>query len=489
MSALMAVIAAMSLAAPAQAQTAALSISGGTAVDSIPQGTSGNIVLEQAGIGFAGGQIWIDGTLDILSDEVTLTLYDVGSESHWVNQIRLATRNGGSLRDKDNFYRGTTGVFTNGPPPGQLVGSVTQLSGVARFEFWQMYPYPDALIVVNGQSPMMMIEGYGYASIALAYLSDTYQIVNEPTNRILVLLEDGGNDRDYDDYVGILEAPSPASISVPSVVLLTQPEAESVIVTAGLVVGTVTQESSATVPTGSVISQNPGATTSVAAGSAVNLAVSTGPASASDYVLSPTSIVFGDQALNVVSNSQAITLSSTGGTVLSITSIVLSGANTSQFALSNDCGASVPTGSICTITVTFRPTSTGSKTATVVVATDAGTETVTLSGNGVRSVYSVSPTTLAFGNVPRNTTTTAQTVVISNTGTVLLPVNSIKLTGTNPGQFSQTNNCPAQVPVGGSCSASVQFKPTSNGLKSAILKVTTGGGGSATSVALSGTGI
>jgi hypothetical protein len=29
--------------------------------------------------------------------------------------------------------------------------------------------------------------------------------VSGPTNRILVLLEDGGTDRDYDEYVGILE--------------------------------------------------------------------------------------------------------------------------------------------------------------------------------------------------------------------------------------------------------------------------------------------
>ena len=42
--------------------------------------------------------------------------------------------------------------------------------------------------------------------------------------------------------------------------------------------GTVTQQSSATVPAGNVISQNPTAGTSVAAGSAVNLVVSTGPA-------------------------------------------------------------------------------------------------------------------------------------------------------------------------------------------------------------------
>jgi len=204
-SALTVVVAAMSLAAPAQADNLA-SISGGTAVNSIPQGNSGNIVLEQAGIGLAGGQVWVDGTLDNLGDGVTLTLYQVGAESHWRNEIRLGNTSGPKLRDKEDFFRGSTGVFTNGPAPFKLIGSVTQNSGVANFEFWKMNPDPDTKIVVNGQSPMMMVPEYGYASLAFAYLDDNYQIVADPTNRILVLLEDGGTDRDYDDYVGILVA-------------------------------------------------------------------------------------------------------------------------------------------------------------------------------------------------------------------------------------------------------------------------------------------
>jgi MYXO-CTERM domain-containing protein len=47
---------------------------------------------------------------------------------------------------------------------------------------------------------------------------------------------------------------------------------------AGLSLGAITQTSSATVPSGNVISQNPAAGTSVTAGSAVALVVSTGPA-------------------------------------------------------------------------------------------------------------------------------------------------------------------------------------------------------------------
>ena len=187
---------------------AVLSISGGTQVGAIPQGNSGNPVLAQAGIAIADGGIWLDGTLDVLGNGATLTLYDVGSESHWINELRLGNSGGSVLSDLDDHFRGTTESFTNGPAPFQLAGTVAQGSGVADFEFRRIDPTPEYQIVVNGQSPMMMVPEYGFASIALAYLSDANQIVSGPTDRVLVLLEDGGTDRDYDDYIGILEANS-----------------------------------------------------------------------------------------------------------------------------------------------------------------------------------------------------------------------------------------------------------------------------------------
>src|SRR4029079_16381936 len=64
---------------------------------------------------------------------------------------------------------------------------------------------------------------------------------------------------------------------VPNVVGLTQTAASTSITNAGLIVGTVTTQSSTTVPSGSVISQNPAAATQVVIGSAVNLVVSSGP--------------------------------------------------------------------------------------------------------------------------------------------------------------------------------------------------------------------
>jgi beta-lactam-binding protein with PASTA domain len=77
--------------------------------------------------------------------------------------------------------------------------------------------------------------------------------------------------------VHLLVNPGAGSVAVPDVVGLTQASATSAITGAGLVVGTITQQASSTVPAGSVIAQNPTAGQLVAPGSAVNLVISSGP--------------------------------------------------------------------------------------------------------------------------------------------------------------------------------------------------------------------
>ena len=71
----------------------------------------------------------------------------------------------------------------------------------------------------------------------------------------------------------------PAPVVVPSVVGLAQSGAATALNNAGLTVGSITQQTNSTVPAGTVISQNPTAGASVAPGSAVDLVVSSGPAS------------------------------------------------------------------------------------------------------------------------------------------------------------------------------------------------------------------
>jgi len=73
--------------------------------------------------------------------------------------------------------------------------------------------------------------------------------------------------------------PESTAVTVPDVRSLTRSAAETALGNAGLVVGAVTEEASATVPAGRVIRQTPEAGAAVATGTAVALVISTGPAS------------------------------------------------------------------------------------------------------------------------------------------------------------------------------------------------------------------
>ena len=70
---------------------------------------------------------------------------------------------------------------------------------------------------------------------------------------------------------------APVLVEVPDVVGQTQAQAEVAVLAAGLVLGTITEVHSDTVPAGDVISQNPAAGTDVAEGTSVDLSVSLGP--------------------------------------------------------------------------------------------------------------------------------------------------------------------------------------------------------------------
>jgi hypothetical protein len=115
---------------------------------------------------------------------------------------------------------------------------------------------------------------------------------------------------------------------------------------------------------------------------------------------------------------------------------------------------------------------------------------VSLTGTIIVPTYTVSPTALAFGTQAVNTTSAAQTVTVTNTGTVAaLTINSIAVTGGNVlGQFAQTNTCPASLAAGSSCTVSVTFKPTATGVKTSTLAVTVASPATSQSASLSGTG-
>ncbi len=117
--------------------------------------------------------------------------------------------------------------------------------------------------------------------------------------------------------VNLVVSSGPAQISVPNVVGLTQAAATTAITAAGLTVGTVTMQSSSSVAAGDVISQSPAAGASVASGSAVNLVVSSGPAT---YAVSVT--------VSGLASGQSLTVQDNGAD-----SLTFQNNTTQQFAI------------------------------------------------------------------------------------------------------------------------------------------------------------
>jgi hypothetical protein len=67
---------------------------------------------------------------------------------------------------------------------------------------------------------------------------------------------------------------------------------------------------------------------------------------------------------------------------LTITSIALGGTDSGDFTETNNCTTGRKAGGTCTITVTFDPTVTGARTATLSIVDGVGTQTVQLNGTG-----------------------------------------------------------------------------------------------------------
>ena len=196
--------------------------------------------------------------------------------------------------------------------------------------------------------------------------------------------------------------------------------------------------------------------------------------------VAPTTLAFGNQVVNSASAAQVLTLSNTGTGPLNINSITITGANPGDFSRTTTCGTTLAapvapaTSTTCTISVTFKPTVTGARAASVTISSNDVTNptlTVTMTGTGVTPVAGVAPATLTFASQQVATTSAAQAVTLSNTGTAPLAITSIGFTGTNPGDFAQTNTCGASLAAGANCAINVTFTPTAAGARAASLSI------------------
>ncbi len=216
--------------------------------------------------------------------------------------------------------------------------------------------------------------------------------------------------------------------------------------------------------------------------------------------LSPSSLTFSSTIVGSPATVQNVTLSNTGTGSLSISQIVTGGANPGDFSETTSCGSILAAGASCNISVTFIPTTTGARTANLHVVDNSGntgsTQTATLAGTGVTTMAgtpkaALSHTALTFQTQTDGVVSLAQTLTLSNVGTVALSVSGISIGGADRADFTETNNCGASVLAGASCTISATFHPTAAGTRTAFITVTdntAGVSGSTQSATLTGTG-
>jgi hypothetical protein len=156
-------------------------------------------------------------------------------------------------------------------------------------------------------------------------------------------------------------------------------------------------------------------------------------------MLSPSSLAFGNQLVGTVSASQSVTLTNNQTTALNISGISAS----SNFAQTNNCGATVGAGATCTIVVTFAPTSTGLSSGIVTISDDAGNspQALSVSGTGIAAIASLSRAVLSFGAQPVGATSASKPVILTNSGSAPLSVTGVSVSGS----FTESDNCAGAV--------------------------------------------
>jgi hypothetical protein len=207
---------------------------------------------------------------------------------------------------------------------------------------------------------------------------------------------------------------------------------------------------------------------------------------------SPTSLNFGNQTVGISSSPLAATLTNNGNLPLTITSIQISGPNSSDFGQTNNCPSSMPPYSSCNISVTFTPAATGNRSAAVSVSDNApgSPQSILLSGVGVLPAVTFSPTSLNFGSQTVGASSSPRLITIINTGVGTLTVASIGISGANSNEFAQNgNNCQFPLPSNASCGILVTFTPTAVGNANASLTATDNAPGSPQTAPLTGVGI
>jgi sugar lactone lactonase YvrE len=209
------------------------------------------------------------------------------------------------------------------------------------------------------------------------------------------------------------------------------------------------------------------------------------------------SLNFAGMPVGSTSVAQDVTVLNLGNTSLDITQI----STAPDFSLGGPdttCGAggqSLAAAACCVLGIEFSPSASGSSSSSVILtdntlnaANPYATQSIALAGTGTTDspAITLSPTALSFPVQVATTSSSAQTVTLTNFGQAALSIASI---ATSYG-FTETTTCGSSLAAGANCTIAVTFAPSGYGTLAGSLTVTSNASnGSVQTVSLSGMGI
>jgi hypothetical protein len=203
------------------------------------------------------------------------------------------------------------------------------------------------------------------------------------------------------------------------------------------------------------------------------------------FALNPAGLVFPAQSLNTTSSTQTVTVTN-GDSAQTISSIAISGTNAADYSETTTCGSSLAVGATCTITVSFTPSASGLRKASLVITDSApgSPQVVNLSGN--TSTVTLSSSSLAFGFQQVGVASAPQAVTVTNSGTTALTISSI----TASGDFSETDDCvKATLQPSTNCVIQITYTPSAAVGSIGAITLTDNGSGSPQVILATGTGV
>jgi hypothetical protein len=214
---------------------------------------------------------------------------------------------------------------------------------------------------------------------------------------------------------------------------------------------------------------------------------------------------FGDVDVTAGTMTRTFTIQNSGNAALAVTlPIHISGTHAADFTVTTAPAASVAANGSTTFIVTFNPSASGARNATITINnsdSDEAAYTFAVSGNGTTTTTTapeinilgngasiasgdITPSAADhtdFGDMNVTTGTVARTFTIQNTGNAALTVTlPIQITGAAAADFTVTTAPAASVAANGSTTFVVTFNPSASGARNATITINNNDGNEGT---------